>query len=109
MPNPTLHTPFFPLFFRLTSPIYVLQRLYTHLLPLSSLRLTSPLSFSCNAGSDMLRDLIENLKSLDRADARFPPLVQQITANFGTCLFFTFSPFPCQHVHHVNISTISVV
>jgi hypothetical protein len=49
----------------------------------------------------MLRDLIENLKSLDRADARFPPLVQQITANFGTCVFFyiftisipTFSPF----------------
>lgn len=52
--------------------------------------------FFCVAGSDMLRDLIENLKSLDRSDARFAPLVQQITANFGT---FSFSHF--QFLHHI--------
>jgi serine/threonine kinase 38 len=33
-------------------------------------------------GSDVLRDLIENLKAVSKDDARFPPLIQQITANF---------------------------
>ena len=33
-------------------------------------------------GSDMLRDLINNLKLVDKDDARSAPLLQQITANF---------------------------